>query len=91
MSHVVYLTIILHLPLNLGSKHVSSALTSHFANVRFVKRVNSQFITSYYIILPSSQSTANYKVPRTTSGSIVTIQRPKEICLVSLKQKHKNM
>ena len=68
MSYVVYLTIILHLPLTLRPKHVSSALTSHFANVRFVKRENSQLITSYYIILPSSQNTANYKVPRTTSG-----------------------
>ena len=50
-----------------------------------VKRENSWPITSWHVILPSLQNTANYKVPRIAVGFVITTQKPTEICQVSCK------
>ena len=51
----------------------------------FVERENFRPITSWHIILPSSQNIANYKEPRIVARFSITAQKPIEICQVSCK------
>ena len=47
---------------------------------KFVERENFRPITSWHIILPSPQNTANYKEPRIVARFSITAQKPIEIC-----------